>query len=210
MSKTRRAAREAGRADRAITHGAAEHRHHPLARAAGQAAEIADQPPLIALSAATTLIGLATRRPDLVRGGLRMLTSHAVATGLKTLVKHRVDRTRPKKALADGKHRFERGESHDHDMNSFPSGHLAGAVAVSAAAAHEIDGTAGPATLATVAVAAAQAPAGNHYLSDMLAGAAIGWLSEALVGALFTAAEPVIERALGRIAPADEPVADVH
>ena len=128
---------KAADADLAVTHRAAKHRHDPLVKAAGAAAEIADQPPLIALSAGTALVGLVTRRPDLVRGGLRMLAAHGVATGIKTLIKHRVDRTRPKKALDDGEHRFELGRTHDHDLNSFPSGHLAGAVAVSRAAAHE-------------------------------------------------------------------------
>jgi membrane-associated phospholipid phosphatase len=188
--------------DLAVTHQAAQHRHDPLVKAAGAAAEIADQPPLIALSAGTALVGLVTRRPDLVRGGLRMLAAHGVATGIKTLIKHRVDRTRPKKALDDGEHRFELGRTHDHDLNSFPSGHLAGAVAVSRAAAHEIDGASTPAALVTAAVAAAQAPAGNHYLSDMVAGTVIGWLSEAAVGALFDAADPLIDRALARLAPA--------
>lgn len=197
MTEARKAVAKAGKADRALTHAAAAHRDQPLARAAGHAAEIADQPPLVALSTATLLIGLATRRPELIRGGLRMLAAHGLATGIKTLVKHRVDRTRPKKALADG-HRFARGESRDHDLNSFPSGHLAGAVAVSRAAGHAIDGTGTPAALVTAAVAAAQAPAGNHYLSDMVAGAAIGWLSEAAVGAALDAVDPLLVRALAR------------
>jgi len=172
-------------ADRRATHKAARYRDTPLARAAGQAAEIADQPPLIALSVATAAVGLFVRRPDLVRGGTRMLAAHLVATGIKHVVKRSVDRTRPSRAISDGEHRFEPGSSHDHDLNSFPSGHLAGAVAVSRALAHEVKGSALPAALATGAVAAAQAPAGNHYFTDMAAGAAIGWAAEAAVGLVF-------------------------
>jgi membrane-associated phospholipid phosphatase len=191
--------RAVAQADKALTHQAARHRGHPAARAAGEAAEIADQPPLVALAAATTLAGLVTRRADLVRGGLRMLAAHALATGVKTLIKHRVDRTRPKKALADGEHRFEPGGSRDHDLGSFPSGHLAGAVAAGRAASHEVAGVGAPAALATGAVAAAQAPAGNHYLIDMAAGAVIGWLAEAAVGAAFDAADPLLDRVFDRL-----------
>jgi undecaprenyl-diphosphatase len=180
----KQAARRVGKADRAVTEQAARHRDALPARLAAQAAEIADQPPLIALSIGTALAGVALRRSDLMRGGARMLAAHLLATAAKTAIKRSVDRTRPKRALKEG-HRFQKGESHDHELNSFPSGHLAGAVAVGRAAAHEIPGTGWPATLVTAAVAAAQPPAGNHYLSDMLAGAAIGWAAEALVGAAF-------------------------
>jgi len=196
MSEAKSIAAKVAAADKRLTHRAADHRFHPLARIGGSAAEIADQPPLVALAAATAAAGLATGRADLVRGGLRMLAAHGLATGIKTLIKHRIDRTRPKKALAEGRHRFRRGKSRDHDLNSFPSGHLAGAVAISRAAGHEIDGAALPAGVVTGGVAAAQAPAGNHYLSDMMAGAAIGWLSEALVGALFDAVGPTLDRAV--------------
>ena len=187
------------KADRRATHAAARHRDHPLAQIAGQAAEIADQPPLIALSIATAAIGLAVRRADVARGGLRMLTAHLVATGMKHVVKRSVNRTRPKRALDDGAHQFERGHSHDHELNSFPSGHLAGAVAVARALAHEVDGAGAPAALAVGAVAAAQAPAGNHYFTDMIAGAAIGWVAEAVVGAALDAAEPLVEEGVRRL-----------
>jgi membrane-associated phospholipid phosphatase len=198
--------KKVAKADRKLTDRLADARHHRAARVAGQAAEIADQPPLIALSAATALVGLATRRPELVRGGLRMLAAHSVATGLKTLIKHRVDRTRPKRAAEDG-HRFEKGESADHELNSFPSGHLAGAVAVSRAAAHELDQAGLPGAVVTGAVAAAQPPAGNHYLTDMVAGAVIGWVSEAAVGALFDHGEPLVARAARRWRGKDETAA---
>jgi len=180
-------------ADHRATHAMARYRDNPLARAAGQAAEIADQPPLIALSIATAAVGLFTRRRDLVRGGARMLASHLVATGIKHGVKRSIDRTRPGPAMDEGEQRFEPGNSHDHDLNSFPSGHLAGAVAVSRALAHEVKGTALPVALATGAVAAAQAPAGNHYLTDMAAGAVIGWVAEAMVGLVFDRMIPASE-----------------
>nr|WP_257015686.1 phosphatase PAP2 family protein [Sphingomonas melonis] len=119
-----------------------------------------------------------------------MLAAHLVATGIKSAIKHSIDRTRPAKAIDDGQHRFEAGDSHDHDLSSFPSGHTAGAVAVARAASREIDGAATPAALGVAAVAAIQPVAGNHYLSDVLVGGAIGWASEALVDALFNRLVP--------------------
>lgn len=173
------------RVDQALSHGLARYRHHPLARAAGWAAEAADQPQLIGLSVATLVVGALAGRRDLVRGGARMLAAELLATAGKAAVKRLVDRSRPGHALASGDHRFRGGDSDEHELTSFPSGHTAGAVAVSLAAAREIDGVAVPAALATAGVAAAQAPSGHHYLGDVMAGAAIGWLAEALVEAAF-------------------------
>ena len=160
-------------------------------------AEVADQPELITVSAGTLVVGLIARRPDLVRGGARMLTAHLVATGVKTVIKHQFDRRRPAAAEDSGDHHFRPGTSHDHDENSFPSGHTAGAVAVARAASRDIAGVAGPAALATTAIAAAQPATGSHFFSDVVAGAAIGWVSEAVVSAIFDQVEPVVERALG-------------
>lgn len=173
------------RVDKALSHRLARHRHHPLAKAAGWAAEAADQPQLIGLSLATIAAGAVAGRRDLVRGGARMLAAELLATTGKAAIKRLIDRSRPGHALASGDHRFRGGDSDEHELTSFPSGHTAGAVAVSLAAAREIDGVGLPAALATAGVAAAQAPSGHHYLGDVAAGAAIGWLAEALVDAAF-------------------------
>lgn len=61
----------------------------------GDASELADQPPLIALGMGAVAAGLLLRQPTVALAGLRMLAAHAVATGLKTAVKRTVDRTRP-------------------------------------------------------------------------------------------------------------------
>lgn len=188
-----KAAKKLVKADVKATHQAAEARHHPLVRAASFLAEAADQPPLIAVSAGTLAIGLATRRADLARGGARMLLGHLVATGAKLAIKHTVDRTRPGHALDGTGHKLKAGDEGGHEDKSFPSGHTAGAVAVARAASRDIDGVAIPATLAAGAVAAVQAPAGNHYFSDIAVGAAIGWATEAVVSAVFDRFEPTVE-----------------
>ncbi|WP_052075599.1 phosphatase PAP2 family protein [Sphingomonas taxi] len=185
MSKAKTAAKTVERVDRHLTRDAAANRDTLPVRFASFLGEVADQPQLITASIATIAAGLVGRRPDMIRGGTRMLAAHLVATGMKSAIKHSIDRTRPAKAIDEGDHRFEPGDSDDHDLNSFPSGHTAGAVAVARAVSREIDGAATPAALGVAAVAAIQPVAGNHYLSDVLVGGAIGWASEALVDAVF-------------------------
>ncbi len=181
MSKLRKAAR----ADRKATHKAAEARDTWPIRMAGAASEAADQPPLVALSLATMGLGAVLRRPNVIRGGVRMLAAHALATGIKTVFKTAIDRTRPVKALADGHHIGKGTGSDDTNLNSFPSGHTAGAVAVAQAAARDMPSVMWPGRLAAVAIGAIQMPRGKHYISDVLAGAAIGWVSEQAVSAAF-------------------------
>ncbi|HEU0065765.1 MAG TPA: phosphatase PAP2 family protein [Sphingomonas sp.] len=172
---------------------AAEHRDHPVVKVAGQASEIADQPPLVALSAATVTLGLVLRRPAILRVGLRMLAAHALATGVKSVVKANIDRTRPARAEAVGHHVGSGAGTQDGGLNSFPSGHTAGAVAVTEAIVRDIPGAALPARAAAIAVAGIQVPRGKHYVSDLMAGAAIGWASEVAVNAGLR----IAERALG-------------
>lgn len=195
MGDIEQAAKSVEKADRAVTHKAAAHRHKPIVKATGFLAEIGDQPQLVATSLGTVVIGLVARRPDMIRGGVRMFAAHAAATFVKSAIKSSIDRTRPEKAIEDGKSRFEAGDSDDHEQTSFPSGHTAGAVAVARAASRDIDGAGAPAALVTGVVAAAQPLNGKHYLSDLVVGAAVGWIAEALVSAVFDRVAPVIENA---------------
>lgn len=195
MGDIEQAAKSVEKADRAVTHKAAAHRHTPIVKATGFLAEIGDQPQLVATSLGTVMIGLVARRPDMIRGGVRMFAAHAAATFVKSAIKSSIDRTRPEKAIEDGKARFEPGDSDDHAQTSFPSGHTAGAVAVARAVSRDIDGAGAPAALVTGVVAAAQPLNGKHYLSDLVVGAAVGWIAEALVSAVFDRVAPVIENA---------------
>ena len=193
MGDIEQAAKSVEKADRAMTHKAAAHRDTPIVKATGFLAEIGDQPQLVATSLGTVVIGLVARRPDMIRGGVRMFAAHAAATFVKSAIKSSIDRTRPEKAIEDGKARFEPGDSDDHAQTSFPSGHTAGAVAVARAVSRDIDGAGAPAALVTGVVAAAQPLNGKHYLSDLVVGAAVGWIAEALVSAVFDRVAPVIE-----------------
>lgn len=199
LTKARtKAVKKTAKADIKLTHKAAGLRDNGVMKVIAALSEAADQPPLIAASVGTLVIGLATRRADLARGGARMLAAHLLATGAKLAIKHQFDRTRPSEALDGDGHHFRRGDKGGHDEKSFPSGHTAGAVAVARAASRDIDGAAIPSALAAGAVAAAQAPAGNHYLTDVAAGAAIGWAVEAVVSAVFDRLEPKVEAAFER------------
>ena len=195
MGDIEQAAKSVEKADRAVTHKAAAHRDTPIVKATGFLAEIGDQPQLVATSLGTVVIGLVARRPDMIRGGVRMFAAHAAATFVKSAIKSSIDRTRPEKAIEDGKARFEPGDSDDHAQTSFPSGHTAGAVAVARAVSRAIDGAGAPAAILTGMVAAAQPINGKHYLSDLVVGAAVGWIAEALVSAVFDRVAPVIENA---------------
>jgi membrane-associated phospholipid phosphatase len=185
--KAPRAARRASRLERfdaAVAHAASRYREHPVVRAAAIVSDLADQPPLLAGSVVTIAAGAALRRPRLLRAGARMLASELLATAIKGVIKHHVNRTRPAKMLEDGRyalHADRSGSKDEGPWNSFPSGHTAGAVAVGRAVTREFPG-AGPAAAGAAAVVAlVQTPKGAHFPSDVVAGGVVGLLSEALV-----------------------------
>lgn len=172
---------EPEKADIAVAHMAAPLRDTGVVRALGKASEIADQPPLITLCAATLAAGLILRDARLARAGGRMLAAALVATKLKSLIKHRVDRTRPHVIVDGGRYRATKGHDHASAMNSFPSGHTAGAVAVARAFAREYPERAAGAYGAAAAIGAIQIPRSKHYPSDIGAGAIVGLVAETAV-----------------------------
>lgn len=194
MGKNKKA-KKLAKAEHKASAKAAKHRDHPLIAIPGSLSEIADQPPLAVVAGGSLVLGLVLRQPALARAGARMLAAHAIATGLKTMLKGSVDRTRPARALDGGGHKLKDGHgTTDPSLNSFPSGHTAGAVAAAEAVAAEMPAAALPARLAAGAVGAVQLPRGKHYLSDVAAGAAIGWLSERIADAALDAGERFLER----------------
>ena len=201
MSKIKKAARTLERADRKITHRAAARRNTRTVKVLGAMSELADQPPLIVLGVGTIVVGMVLRRPVVVRNGVRMLASELVATKLKSIVKHSIDRTRPEKAIDTGEHRFAPGDSGDHEETSFPSGHTAGAVAVAGAVAQDVPKAVLPAYAVAAGVAAIQMPRGKHYVLDTVAGAAIGFVAQKLTSAVLRVAEPALVRLIRRRRP---------
>ena len=95
-----------------------------------------------------------------------MLASHLLATGAKTVLKGAINRTRPARAVKEG-HRLEKGDG----------------AAVAEAIAAELPRAALPARLAAAGVGLVQPHRGKHYLSDVAAGAMIGWVAARAVDA---------------------------
>jgi membrane-associated phospholipid phosphatase len=166
---------------------------HPVAKGVTLVAELADQPPMIAISAATLIAGVWRRDDRMTRAGGRMLAAHLLATTMKAVVKRAVDRTRPAVAAERG-YRRGRGRDNSGPLNSFPSGHTAGALAVARAASRDYPDTTLPGAAFVATVALAQTPGGKHYPSDVAAGAVIGVIAEALVNAVWTAASATTAR----------------
>jgi undecaprenyl-diphosphatase len=151
--------------------------------------EAGDQPQMLTLSGGVLALGLVTRRPRLVRAGTRMIAAHLLATGIKNFVKRRVDRTRPFAASGTRDHKPKPGRDESKEETSFPSGHSAGALAVAQAFARELPEYRTPALAGAGLIAIAQIPRCAHYPTDVGAGLAIGWASEALVNAAFSRAQ---------------------
>lgn len=166
-------AREAGKA-----------RRTPLVRALGRLSELADQPPLLALCALTVSAGLLRRDARLAATGVRMLVAFALATGIKSAVKQGFARTRPHLYLNRGLYRTEPLGPTDGDWSSFPSGHTAGAVAVSGALAAGYPAARTTAYAASALAALIQLPRATHYPSDLLAGLLIGLASGRMAAGL--------------------------
>ena len=154
-------------------------------------AKLADQQPMALLGGGTLALGMVTRRPAMIRSGARMLAAQIVAIGAKSLAKGNVDRLRPD---ADGAPGLTKGSgTDDKSRNAFPSGHTAGAVASAEAVAHEVPAAATTARGLAALAGALQVPRGKHYVSDVVAGAAVGWLSERIAGAAMRAIERLAE-----------------
>lgn len=164
-------------ADIAVTEAVADVRDAPWVRAAGFLSEAADQPPLRIAMAAWLVTGLVRRDARLVRAGVRMAAAHTLATAVKSAIKARIDRTRPDHAL-ETRYHMEKGGTKRHELSSFPSGHTAGALAVSQALARDYPATTGGGLALSAAAAAVQIPRCKHFVSDVAVGAAIGWAAE--------------------------------
>jgi len=162
-----------------------------VVRAIGAISDLSDQEPLYAASAAVIGTGAILRDERTLQTGLRLLATHLFATALRGVIKQTVDRTRPIAAAERGEYELGPGDRHESDFNSFPSGHTAGAVAIALVIARRYPGARGPALGLAAASAAAQVLRSKHYLTDVVAGAAIGWAAEEILHAILTRCERV-------------------
>ncbi len=153
-------------ADRTVARAAAPAGRGATGWLADTIGRLGDQPPLRLLGIG--VLGIAAWRSDgrLAAAAARMLAAHSLATVTKTQIKRRIDRTRPDQLIEHGRYRAEPGDHDRPEMNSFPSGHTAGAVAMAAAAARAYP-SAGPAAGGAAAtLALLQIPRRAHFVSD--------------------------------------------
>ena len=76
-----------------------------------------------------------------------MLAAHGLATVAKTVLKDRINRTRPADAIEHDRYCMADGKSKDGELRSMPSGHSAGVIAVTRAAARDYPGATVPLAL---------------------------------------------------------------
>lgn len=168
-------------ADRTVAEAVKPARHSRIVKGLGWLSELADQPQLIGICAGTLATGLLLRHPRLARTGARMLAAELLATKLKSLIKARVDRTRPDVVADGGEYAMRPGGIRRSEFNSFPSGHTAGAVAVARAMVRGYPLHRVAASVTAVSVAAIQVPRCKHYPTDLAAGALVGLVAEQVV-----------------------------
>ena len=163
----------------------------PVVRALGAVSDLSDQEPIYAGGAIVVAFGIATRDVKTVHGGSRILAAHLFATALRGIVKQVVVRTRPDFAASEG-YRLAPGEQNrDSEYSSFPSGHTAGAVAVAMATARVWPNSRRAGSILAIIASGMQVLRSKHYVSDIAAGAAIGFAAEAMINALVRRAEQI-------------------
>ena len=140
-----------------------------------------DQGPLRVVAGVIGTAGWLSGDRRLLRAGFRMILAHELATALKNVVKHRVDRHRPKKAKRRDDRKLKKGGRTETAVTSFPSGHSAGSIAAARAFSREFPEYSATAIGAATTVAAAQVPKCTHYVTDVLAGLAVGLIAERVV-----------------------------
>ncbi len=177
--------------DTAVADALVPLRDNRAVHALGTASDLSDQEPIYAAAAATLVTAALLRDGRTWRAGTRILAVHLLATALRGVVKAMVDRTRPEAAVRRGEYVLQKGRHRDSDFNSFPSGHTAGAVAVARAIGRDYPGARGPGMALAAVAGGAQVVRSRHFVSDVVAGAVIGWVAEALIDAMIRVARKV-------------------
>lgn len=156
-------------------------RPHAAVEVLGFLSEAGDQPQLRLISGAVIVVGLVRRDPRMIGAGARMLITHELATAVKSAIKGRINRKRPRSASGKDEEKPRPGHDRDKEESSFPSGHSAGATAAGAAFAAVYPEYRFPALAASAAIALAQIPRRAHYPTDVAVGVAIGAASAGAV-----------------------------
>lgn len=134
-------------------------------------------------SGATWLAGTVTGSDPAARAGRRALEGTAASAALVGVMKRAFGRTRP--SFGDDPTDFEPATL-DRERFSFPSGHTAHAFAIAAALDHELDGAWVPwiAYPLATGVGASRVVGRRHWVTDVVAGAAVGVLTSRVLDRL--------------------------
>ena len=173
-------------ADIKVGRALASKRNHPVIQWCCGVGEVGDQGPLYLIGASMVAVGLFRKSPRSLVTGVSLLMAVGVSDVAKSTVKRFVKRSRPHDLLDDGNYRFETGGSPEKKEQSFPSGHVAGAVAA-AGTISRFYPTAGPYVKSAAAVITlSRIVKGKHWPLDLAAGFVIGIVSDQVVKKLTT------------------------
>ncbi len=125
----------------------------------------------IGAALAVVCLALWARRLEWRRLGLGCLWAVVLSGVVSQVLKHLVGRPRPRLGLAAGE---IMGPTLDSDLHSFPSGHASTSFALAVVLAARWPRLAPLFYGVAVFIAAGRVVSGSHYLSDVLAGAALG------------------------------------
>ena len=130
------------------------------------------------------VLAAARRDPRLGLAAARVGAAVALADAMKSVTKKMMKRSRPR-AVAEGRpYRREAGGADEKAEQSFPSGHVAATLAAARALGRVYPGSRAPGIAVTVALGVIRVLEGEHWPSDVAAGALIGLAAEAGSGAL--------------------------
>jgi len=162
----------------------AQHRKDPVVRRAAEIGKLGDQEPLYTAGAILAFIGFVAGDRRLARAGISVVAAVAAADASKKLLKATIRRTRPHVLLDEGRYESDAGGSEKKPEQSFPSGHMAGSVAAARALSREFPRSGIPATLGAIIMGLARLAKGAHWPLDVAAGAVVGFIAEAVSGAV--------------------------
>lgn len=184
MGKKRDAIKKVEEADVEISQSISGWKDTAPVEALGWLGKMTDQPPLYAFIGGVAAAALIRRDTKLLRTSARMLVAHWLGIRAKNAVKGAVDRTRPQMLIEEGRYEAGKGEREDKAFSSFPSGHTVGALALARAIMRDYPEHAAAGYATTVAAAVARIAKCDHFASDTLAGAVIGYAAEETASAV--------------------------
>lgn len=178
MGKKREAIKQVEKTDVEVSRAVSGWRDSAPVKALGWFGKMSDQPPLYAFIGGIAASAVIRRDARLLQSSARMLAAHWAGIRAKNAVKNTIDRTRPQMLIDEGRYESGKGRRNEKPFNSFPSGHTVGAVAIARVVARDYPEYRIPAYALAGLAAFARIAKCDHFVSDTVAGALIGWGAE--------------------------------